>query len=478
MTSDVALFDTTLRAHFTLSEAVRHATSLQSGDLLFNRYEIGDTLGLGGMGVVFEAFDRMTQEKIAVKVLRGDVGLTGHLQTRFLSEAKISRTLSHENIVRVYDVGANEQFYYLTMERLWGQSLRARMDELAAARQPFSMGEFNSIREQLIEALRFANRTLVHRDVKPENIWITREGVIKLMDFGIARVVDSNNTYTQMAIGTPRYMSPEQRDSPRSVDWRTDQYALGVVLHEVLTGKRPEIGMPPPHLLRKDIPRPLSDAIVMAMAPEPDARHASWQAFKEAFELQAPPKRMPWKVGAAALLLTTLISGAYFILQSGISESGGYLQSGQEKNAVAERERQERAAAAKQRAAELQAQQARERQAADDTQRLEQEAARLREEQALQADLQRQADAKRQAAADAKRLQLNEQRAEAERQEAAQRVEAERQAELERQAQLERERRAAEALVAPPVQTQAPEETIQQDKKTKRSFDSLIPPSF
>src|SRR6185369_10867461 len=190
---------------------------MEPGAVLSSRLEIGALLGQGGMGNVYAARDRLKDEDVAIKVLRQDLLFSTAAKERFLAEAKVSCNLSHPNIVRVYDVGQSGSYYYFSMERLKGHNLR-----------------------KLIEALRYAHRYIVHRDIKPENIWLADDGTVKLMDFGIARAYSSSHmTQTGMTLGTAYYMAPEQQIAAKDVDWRADQYALGVVLYELLSGQLP-----------------------------------------------------------------------------------------------------------------------------------------------------------------------------------------------------------------------------------------------
>ena len=138
------------------------------------------------------------------------------------------------------------------------------------------MEEASAIGEQLLEALRHAHRFIVHRDLKPENVWIDSSGVVKLMDFGIARAYQTNElTRTGMNLGTAYYMAPEQHTDAKEVDWRADQYAFGVLMYELLTGRVPMGAVQPIEKVRKDIPRQIARAIMRAMSPRPDIRFDS-----------------------------------------------------------------------------------------------------------------------------------------------------------------------------------------------------------
>ena len=226
--------------------------------MLSSRLEIGALLGQGGMGNVYAARDRLKDEDVAIKVLRQDLLFSTAAKERFLAEAKVSCSLSHPNIVRVYDVGVSGSYYYFSMERLKGHNLRHRIEAYERENRQFGIDEVTDIARQLIDALRYAHRYIVHRDIKPENIWLAEDGTVKLMDFGIARAYSSSHmTQTGMTLGTAYYMAPEQRVAAKDVDWRADQYALGVVLYELLSGTLPTGAVKPLETERRDLPKTL-----------------------------------------------------------------------------------------------------------------------------------------------------------------------------------------------------------------------------
>src|SRR4051812_38334527 len=158
---------------------------MEPGAVLSSRLEIGALLGQGGMGNVYAALARLKDEGVAIKVLRQDLLFSAAAKERFLAEAKVSCTLSHPNIGRVYDVGQSGSYYYFSMERLKGHNLRNRIEAYERDNRQFSIDEVTDIARQLIDALRYAHRYIVHRDIKPENIWLAEDGTVKLMDFGI-----------------------------------------------------------------------------------------------------------------------------------------------------------------------------------------------------------------------------------------------------------------------------------------------------
>lgn len=276
---------------------------MEPGAVIADRLEIGALLGEGGMGSVYAARDRLKGEDVAIKVLRRDLQFSAAAKDRFLAEAKVSCNLSHPNIVRVHDVGLIGGTYYLSMERLKGHTLRQQMDQYRREKRPFRIAEVTDIARQLIDALRYANRYIIHRDIKPENIWLAEDGTVKLMDFGIARAFsNSQMTQTGMMLGTAYYMSPEQRADSKNLDWRTDQYALGVVLYEMLTGALPTGAVRPIDEVRRDLPTRFADALMRSMATLPKKRFKSFDDMLE--EIQAPK---PFRLARLVVLAATFV---------------------------------------------------------------------------------------------------------------------------------------------------------------------------
>ena len=262
--------------------------ALRPGTLFANRYEVKEVLGTGGMGVVYRAFDRELQEPVAIKALRPEalVG-SGVALERFKREIRLARKIAHRNVVRTYDLGEVNGTYYLTMEYVEGMSLK----ELIATRGPLPVPVTLTIGKQLCRALEVAHEQgVVHRDIKPQNIVVEPSGVLKVMDFGIARLAtrskDEGLTKEGMSIGTPDYMSPEQL-SGKELDARSDLYSAGVVLFECLTRRLPfvadttytliakhlEEATPDPRTLNPDVPDALAQVILKAMAKQPNDRY-------------------------------------------------------------------------------------------------------------------------------------------------------------------------------------------------------------
>jgi tRNA A-37 threonylcarbamoyl transferase component Bud32 len=287
---------------------------MEPGLVLGSRLEIGALLGQGGMGNVYAARDRLKNEDVAIKVLRQDLLFSTLAKERFLAEAKVSCSLSHPNIVRVHDVGVSGDYYYLSMERLKGHNLRQRIEAYRREKREFGVLEVADIARQLIDALRYAHRYIVHRDLKPENVWLAEDGTVKLMDFGIARAFSASQlTQTGMTLGTAYYMAPEQRIAAKDVDWRADQYALGVVLYELLAGTLPTGAVRPLRDLRRDLPKRYAEAVMRAMSSKPEDRFGSLNELLT--EIEGPVrKNRAAAVVAIAAGVAAVAAGAVFVM--------------------------------------------------------------------------------------------------------------------------------------------------------------------
>ncbi len=199
------------------------------------KYEIKGELGKGGMGVVYKAYDPMIDRDVAIKVISEEaLDLTDTLE-RFYREARSAGKLSHENIGIIYDVGEIEGKPYIVMEFLDGPDLRDLIDE----KKPLTVMEKLHIAKSICQGLQYAHKAgIVHRDIKPENIKVLADGKVKIIDFGIAKPTSSNLTQEGTRVGTPAYMSPEQIKG-EAIDHRSDIFAFGVLLYELLTGTKP-----------------------------------------------------------------------------------------------------------------------------------------------------------------------------------------------------------------------------------------------
>jgi serine/threonine protein kinase/tetratricopeptide (TPR) repeat protein len=209
---------------------------LPRGLLLAGRYEIIESLGKGGLGQVYRVVDRELDEEVALKVLHPRIASDRRTLSRFRNELKISRKISHKNVCRVFHFGKEGAVRYITMEYVPGESLMSLIERIGKLPEEKAIAIAMQVCEGLAEAHAIG---VVHRDVKPHNIMIDRTGNVRIMDFGIARSIDTEGqTETGMIVGTPDYMSPEQVDG-KEADRRSDIYSLGIALYEMVTGEIP-----------------------------------------------------------------------------------------------------------------------------------------------------------------------------------------------------------------------------------------------
>lgn len=263
------------------------APELPTGHLLSGRYEILAELGRGGMGLVYRALDRELGEQVAVKTLRRDLVADETMLERFKSEIRLARHISDKHVVRTHDIGEWMGVHYLTMEYVEGISVR----ELIDTRERLGVEATLAIASQLAQSLAAAHdQGIIHRDIKPQNLLLDSTGVLKVMDFGVARLAERPSGLTEagMVVGTPAYMAPEQMLA-ETVDHRSDLYAVGVVMYECLTGRIPFTAPSvvaliakvlherpiPPVELASDIPPVLSALVLRLLAKDSADRPAS-----------------------------------------------------------------------------------------------------------------------------------------------------------------------------------------------------------
>jgi formylglycine-generating enzyme required for sulfatase activity/tRNA A-37 threonylcarbamoyl transferase component Bud32 len=243
--------------------------------VLANRYTILDLIGRGGMGCIYRVKDNVLGEEVALKTLLPQFVRDRMVVERFFNEAKIARRLAHPHIVRVHDIGSNSGIVYISMELLQGHSLRSVLEKQGPdGRLPLL--ETLRIFDELCAALEYAHRYTVHRDIKPENVMVETSGNVKLMDFGISKLMaDAHLTGASIVMGTPFYMSPEQLRNSRDVTARADIFSMGVMLYEMLTGNVPT-GVPKPaSQLGETIPTALDEIIARCVDPNPENRYES-----------------------------------------------------------------------------------------------------------------------------------------------------------------------------------------------------------
>ena len=251
----------------TMAMEMQHG-GLAPGMTFALRYEVKEMLGVGGMGMVFKAVDTELGEMIAIKTLKQDIlGEDPSALERFKSEIRLARRISHRNVVRTHDLGESGGVYFITMEYVEGRSLKDLIQSRGKLPVPVTL----SVAKQMCRALEVAHdEGVIHRDIKPQNMVVQADGVLKVMDFGIARLAKRKSGVTQagMVVGTPEYMAPEQLMGDE-IDARADIYAVGCVLYECLTGKTPITADTPITLIAKVLEDvPLEPRVVNPEVPE------------------------------------------------------------------------------------------------------------------------------------------------------------------------------------------------------------------
>ncbi len=249
------------------------------------RYVIVEEIGQGAMGVVYKAVDPLIDRTVAIKTINLDLSKEelANFEKRFQREVQSAGKLNHPNIVTVYDVGRTEGVAYMAMEFLEGKELREILDSGVV----LPVEKVVHIATQAAEGLGFAHEHgIVHRDVKPSNIMVLKNGLVKITDFGIAQMSSATRTISGMVMGSPKYMSPEQVVG-QAVDGRSDIFSLGVLLYEMLTGKTPFAGDNisaimyqilndepiPPKTFNQGIPDAINFIVLKALAKHPDKRY-------------------------------------------------------------------------------------------------------------------------------------------------------------------------------------------------------------
>jgi tetratricopeptide (TPR) repeat protein/predicted Ser/Thr protein kinase len=290
--------------------------SLVPGSLVGNRYEIIQMLGEGGMGAVYKARDRELDRLIALKVIRPE--LAGHPKVlqRFKQELLLARQVTHKNVIRIFDLGVSDELKFITMEFVEGRDLSSLLDE-----RKCTVPETLDIIQQTSRALEAAHgENVIHRDLKPQNIMLSEGGKVSVMDFGLARSLESTGlTQAGALMGTPAYMSPEQALG-NPVDARSDIFSLGIVFYEMLTGivpfkadtvlasmlKRTQSAPPAPVEVDATIPKDVSDVVLKCLATDPANRYQTASELLSDLDLLA----REYGVAASSLSIGAARGGA------------------------------------------------------------------------------------------------------------------------------------------------------------------------
>lgn len=303
-------------------------------DARIGRYEILGELGRGGMGVVYRAQDPVIGRTVAIKTIRlqgfSEADELERLRERLFREARSAGILSHPNIVTIYDIGQEGDTAYIAMEFVAGTTL----DAMLRRTPPAAPEQLLRILRETASALDYAHsKGIIHRDIKPANIMVTEGGSVKVTDFGVAKIASHQITHTEMLLGTPSYMAPEQIEG-KPLDGRADQFALGVIAYEVLTGDKPfvseslasllfkivheePVGV---HRLNPSLGEAVSEVVRKAMSKQVDNRYPTCQDFVRNLEV-ALDACQGWRAQprGAALAMETVIASQ---VRGGVVDAG------------------------------------------------------------------------------------------------------------------------------------------------------------
>jgi len=251
----------------------------KTGDVIADRYRVRRVLGRGGMGVVYLVVDLETVEQRALKTLLPEYVENQVAIRRFAREVETARRLDHPAIVKIHEARRVGNLLFYTMDYIEGKSLRQWLEE----RGKLGLGSTVRILALLADALEYAHQFTVHRDISPENVMVLSDGSVRLLDFGLAKLVDNQGAFTMIgaSLGKMHYKAPEQHLDATHVDGRADLYSLGVMFHALLTGKFPKRGVPITSLV-PGLPEECNTFFEKATALRPDDRFANAREFREA----------------------------------------------------------------------------------------------------------------------------------------------------------------------------------------------------
>ena len=252
-------------------------SAFEPGQLIADRYRVERMLGRGGMGIVYLVVDRLTDQRLALKTLLPRYATNKYAVHRFVREVTVVRQLNHPCIVRIYEAQRVGKLLYYTMEYVEGKGLREWLQQ----RGRLGIGSTVRILSLICHALEHAHQYTIHRDLSPDNVMVLRDGSVKLLDFGLAKLttVDAAFTRVGVSLGKYQYNAPEQRLNAADVDHRADLYSLGVMFFELLTGEIPR-GVQRITELRPDLPKACDSFVEKAMAQSPDDRFADAREFR------------------------------------------------------------------------------------------------------------------------------------------------------------------------------------------------------
>jgi eukaryotic-like serine/threonine-protein kinase len=303
----------------SLVESPRKAMTWKRGTVLAGRYEIIHLLGRGGMGAVYKARDTELDRVVALKLIRPELATNPAILTRFKQELILARQVTHRNVIRIFDLGQSDGIKFITMDFVEGQNLHALLLE----RGKFQPEQAGRVMLQICRALEAAHgEGVIHRDLKPQNIMVTSEGRVYVMDFGIARsaYLPGMTQTGALIIGTPEYMSPEQARGEILTE-RSDLFSLGVIFYELLTAKSPypadaPLGTlwkrlqekpKPPIEVDASVPKPLNEIVMSALEIEPEKRLSSASEMARQLEIWLGPS-----AGSSTIILPAPRIGTYW----------------------------------------------------------------------------------------------------------------------------------------------------------------------